>query len=317
MQLGTRRWSDPCSTSERRDRAGMCGGGVRRWRRDSCARQAGPGRSSYVAGRVALARCSAVRFSSAPRSCWEWSRCRRDGTFSLGSHLSSAALRAAARADRRYTVGLLSRPPYCLTGGPSYREGCNHIHDAMAVSMATPCQEEQMTKYTPARAALRLLGARAALLGRAARAASRQAPRRVREAAPTPRSRSSPRRARRSDFAAINQLQKDLAFHLSGHVLHSLLWKNMAAEGRRRAGRRAGGGDQGVLRLLRGLQGTAQPRPPQHPGLGLGHARLGAARPSGWWSSRSTITRATSATARCRSWCSTCGSTPTTCSTGT
>ena len=27
------------------------------------------------------------------------------------------------------------------------------------------------------------------------------------------------------DFAAINQLQKNLAFHLSGHVLHSLLWK--------------------------------------------------------------------------------------------
>jgi len=32
----------------------------------------------------------------------------------------------------------------------------------------------------------------------------------------------------KDDFAAINQLQKNLAFHLSGHVLHSLLWKNMA-----------------------------------------------------------------------------------------
>jgi Fe-Mn family superoxide dismutase len=30
------------------------------------------------------------------------------------------------------------------------------------------------------------------------------------------------------DFAAINQLQKSLAFHLSGHVLHSLLWKNLS-----------------------------------------------------------------------------------------
>src|SRR5437870_3515963 len=33
------------------------------------------------------------------------------------------------------------------------------------------------------------------------------------------------------DFAAINQLQKSLAFHLSGHVLHSLLWRNMSPRG--------------------------------------------------------------------------------------
>ena len=30
------------------------------------------------------------------------------------------------------------------------------------------------------------------------------------------------------DFGTINQLEKNMAFHLSGHVLHSLLWKNMA-----------------------------------------------------------------------------------------
>jgi superoxide dismutase, Fe-Mn family len=35
----------------------------------------------------------------------------------------------------------------------------------------------------------------------------------------------------KGDFAAINQLQKNLAFHLSGHILHSLLWKNMAPKG--------------------------------------------------------------------------------------
>jgi Fe-Mn family superoxide dismutase len=35
----------------------------------------------------------------------------------------------------------------------------------------------------------------------------------------------------KGDFAAINQLQKNLAFHLSGHVLHSLLWKNMSPRG--------------------------------------------------------------------------------------
>jgi Fe-Mn family superoxide dismutase len=32
-------------------------------------------------------------------------------------------------------------------------------------------------------------------------------------------------------FAAINQLQKNLAFHLSGHVLHSLFWLNMSRHG--------------------------------------------------------------------------------------
>jgi Fe-Mn family superoxide dismutase len=34
-----------------------------------------------------------------------------------------------------------------------------------------------------------------------------------------------------SQFAQINALQKNLAFHLSGHVLHSLLWRNLSPEG--------------------------------------------------------------------------------------
>lgn len=32
----------------------------------------------------------------------------------------------------------------------------------------------------------------------------------------------------KGDFANINKLQKDLAFHLSGHVNHSIFWKNLA-----------------------------------------------------------------------------------------
>jgi hypothetical protein len=36
---------------------------------------------------------------------------------------------------------------------------------------------------------------------------------------------------RTGDFATINQLQKNLAFHLSGHVLHSLFWRNMSPRG--------------------------------------------------------------------------------------
>jgi Fe-Mn family superoxide dismutase len=38
--------------------------------------------------------------------------------------------------------------------------------------------------------------------------------------------------AREADsFEAINALQKNLAFHVSGHVLHSIFWKNMSPEG--------------------------------------------------------------------------------------
>lgn len=33
------------------------------------------------------------------------------------------------------------------------------------------------------------------------------------------------------DFSALNQLQKDLAFNLSGHVLHSMFWRNMTPNG--------------------------------------------------------------------------------------
>jgi superoxide dismutase, Fe-Mn family len=33
------------------------------------------------------------------------------------------------------------------------------------------------------------------------------------------------------DFGSINQLQKNLAFHLSGHVLHSMFWENLSPDG--------------------------------------------------------------------------------------
>jgi Fe-Mn family superoxide dismutase len=31
----------------------------------------------------------------------------------------------------------------------------------------------------------------------------------------------------KGDWAVLNQLQKNLAFHLSGHVLHSIFWRNL------------------------------------------------------------------------------------------
>jgi len=40
-------------------------------------------------------------------------------------------------------------------------------------------------------------------------------------------------------FETINQLEKNLAFHLSGHVLHSIFWRNMAPD--------AGGAPDGDL----------------------------------------------------------------------
>jgi Fe-Mn family superoxide dismutase len=35
----------------------------------------------------------------------------------------------------------------------------------------------------------------------------------------------------KNDFGAVNLLEKNLAFHTSGHVLHSLFWKNLSPNG--------------------------------------------------------------------------------------
>jgi superoxide dismutase, Fe-Mn family len=38
------------------------------------------------------------------------------------------------------------------------------------------------------------------------------------------------------DYGTINQLEKNLAFHLSGHILHSLFWKNLSPDGGEKPG---------------------------------------------------------------------------------
>ena len=35
----------------------------------------------------------------------------------------------------------------------------------------------------------------------------------------------------KGDFATVNKLEKDLAFHLGGHINHSVFWKNMSPNG--------------------------------------------------------------------------------------
>lgn len=35
----------------------------------------------------------------------------------------------------------------------------------------------------------------------------------------------------KGDYGTINQLQKNLAFHFSGHILHSIFWRNMSPNG--------------------------------------------------------------------------------------
>ena len=77
------------------------------------------------------------------------------------------------------------------------------------------------------------------------------------------------------------QLEKSLAFNLSGHVLHSLFWQNLSA--RTAAASPTGElarGHRRVLRHLRRLQGSADRGHHHRPGLGLGRAGVGAARPA-------------------------------------
>lgn len=33
------------------------------------------------------------------------------------------------------------------------------------------------------------------------------------------------------DYGSINQFEKNLAFHLSGHIMHSIFWKNLSPDG--------------------------------------------------------------------------------------
>src|SRR5438093_1036328 len=53
------------------------------------------------------------------------------------------------------------------------------------------------------------------------------------------------------EFGTINQLQKNLAFNLSGHVLHSLFWTNMSPHGGDKPARSSRNSSTGSSKPLR------------------------------------------------------------------
>ena len=121
----------------------------------------------------------------------------------------------------------------------------------------------------------------------------------------------------KGDFSAISMLEKNLAFNVSGHVLHSVFWTNLSPRRRRRASRRARRALRCDLRRVPRLPSTDDRSREHDPGRRMGARVLGTARPHASSSSRCTTTRATTARERSRSSPSTPGSTRTTCSTRT
>ena len=97
---------------------------------------------------------------------------------------------------------------------------------------------------------------------------------------------------------AIAALEKNLAFNVSGHVLHSVFWKNLVPRRRRRAAgelaarsTRDFGGFDAFRRQLTEAAATIL-------GSGWALARRGSRSAGGCSTSRSTTTRATTARAR-------------------
>ena len=79
-------------------------------------------------------------------------------------------------------------------------------------------------------------------------------------------------------FGNINKLEKDLAFHLGGHINHSVFWPNMSPRGRRQAGWRPWKRDRRILRQLRQVPCPVLSERQRHPGLGLVDAGLRRSR---------------------------------------
>jgi Iron/manganese superoxide dismutases, alpha-hairpin domain len=117
------------------------------------------------------------------------------------------------------------------------------------------------------------------------------------------------------DFATLTMLQKDLAFHLSGPVLHSLFWTNLTRGSGDPGGELADelGATFGRVDVFRKQMSQSAPTV-QGPGWALAR---GSRSPAASWYSRCTTTRATMGRRRSRCSPSTPGSTPTTCNAST
>ena len=74
----------------------------------------------------------------------------------------------------------------------------------------------------------------------------------------------------KGDFANINRLSKDLAFHTGGHINHSVFWNNLSPDGGDKPEGELAAAIDDALRLLRRL-----PRPVQRRGAGPAGLRLG------------------------------------------
>jgi Fe-Mn family superoxide dismutase len=103
----------------------------------------------------------------------------------------------------------------------------------------------------------------------------------------------------KGDYTTLNMLEKNLAFHVSGHVLHSILWTNVTPDAPEKPdGQLADaiaehfGGFDAFKSQLTGPRSACRAR---------GGARSrGSPRAGASSSSRSTTTRATSDKRRCR-----------------
>ena len=147
-------------------------------------------------------------------------------------------------------------------------------------SNVTPREGDTHARLHPPRAPVRLRRPRAALLAPRCWSCTTTSTTRRTSTAPTPRSTSSTRPATSDDFGTINQLQKNLAFHLSGHVLHSMFWQNLSPDG--------GGKPEGDLGAaiddgfggFEGLKNQLTESALAVQGSGWGALDVGAARPA-------------------------------------